>query len=85
MVSQSTAIEMASFTIQLLGALAVFVTLYKGLQRVSHFYTLKQHGCKQPPTYPHKDPMFGLDLFSKYMNAFKLECFLDFNKQMFDT
>jgi len=24
---------------------------------------VRQHGCQEPPKYPHKDPIFGLDLF----------------------
>lgn len=65
----------------------VFLTLFviiKVLQNVLYKYHVNQNQCTEPPRYPHKDPVFGIDLFLRYMNAFKLGCFLDFSKQMFD-
>ncbi|KAK3369963.1 putative cytochrome P450 alkane hydroxylase [Podospora didyma] len=35
----------------------------------------RQHGCQEPPRYPHKDPIFGSDLFNdsaKHAKQFKL-------------
>ncbi|OCL14662.1 cytochrome P450 [Glonium stellatum] len=46
---------------------------------------LKRNGCGEPPRYPHKDPIFGLDLFMQYMNGFKSGDFLDTNKRHYET
>lgn len=43
-----------------------------------------RHGCQEPPSYPHKDPIFGLDLFLKYKNGFEQRNFLDFTMQLFE-
>ncbi|KAH7089926.1 cytochrome P450 [Paraphoma chrysanthemicola] len=75
---------MANFALLLLAAsLAVFVSR-SVLKHFLYHYRVRSNGCARPPKYAHKDPFFGLDLFAKYMNAFKDERFLDFNKQMFD-
>ena len=43
---------------------AVAYLLYSWFQTRQATQTLKrQHGCQEPPKYPHKDPIFGSDLF----------------------
>lgn len=76
---------MASFTLQALALAAILFILYKAIKYHLRTSRIARNGCAEPPRYPHKDPILGLDLFSKYMNAFSTETFLDFNKQMFDT
>jgi len=76
---------MAAFTLQLLVVSTLSLVLWNLLSTLLHRYQVRRNGCAEPPAYPHKDPILGLDLFNKYMNAFKAECFLDFNKQIFDT
>ena len=76
---------MAYLTAQTLAMIVVFFTLYKISQILLRRYRLARNGCAEPPLYPHKDPFLGLDLFSRYMSAFKSERFLDFNKEIFDT
>jgi cytochrome P450 len=49
--------------------LAIFVSTLSAyvcyfIWQTQKFRTLSQaHGCQLPPQYPHKDPIFGLDLF----------------------
>ncbi|KAH6431646.1 hypothetical protein HBI14_031820 [Parastagonospora nodorum] len=76
---------MAFLTFQALALAPLLFVLYQVLQSSLRSYRVKRNGCAEPPHYPHKDPILGLDLFSKYMNAFKAENFLGFNKQMYDT
>ena len=44
---------------------------------------IKRHGCQQPPKYPHKDPVFGIDLFLRYKRAFQERDFLDLSWRLF--
>ncbi|KAF4632102.1 hypothetical protein G7Y89_g6032 [Cudoniella acicularis] len=37
----------------------------------------RKNGCKAPPRYPHKDPIFGLDLFLQNLKLSKKGGFLD--------
>lgn len=48
---------------------------YKHLQR--------KHGCQDPPQYPHKDPILGLDLFFKTMKAFQNGSYLETQTSLF--
>jgi cytochrome P450 monooxygenase len=45
---------------------------------------IRRNGCQQPPKYPHKDPVFGIDLFLRYKKAFEERNFLDFSWQLFE-
>jgi cytochrome P450 len=54
------------------------------LLSLSYKIALRRHGCKEAPQYPHRDPVFGIDFFVKFMKAFQAGNFLDFNKTMFD-
>lgn len=55
----------------LLGALlAVFITS-KVTSYLTFQYRCYQNGCQPPPRYPHKDPIFGLDLFLAIREASK--------------
>lgn len=46
---------------------------------------MRENGCKDPPRYPHIDPLFGFDLFLEYKRANENRSFLDMNKRQFDT
>jgi cytochrome P450 monooxygenase len=41
-------------------------------------------GCQDPPSYPHKDTILGLDLFLRYKKAFEKRKFLDLTWQLFE-
>ncbi|MCJ1232753.1 hypothetical protein MMC14_000707 [Varicellaria rhodocarpa] len=45
---------------------------------------LKELGCMEPPDYPHKDPIFGLDVFFDNIKNLKNRRFLDGFKTRFD-
>jgi hypothetical protein len=75
---------MAYLTLQALGVSLVLWVSYRILLSYLRSYRATSNGCAEPPRYPHKDPVLGIDLFSQYMNAFKAENFLDFSKGMFD-
>jgi cytochrome P450 monooxygenase len=49
-----------------------------------HRSLILQHGCQPPPTYPHRDPIFGLDLFLLYKKAFQERRFLDLTWTLFE-
>ncbi|KAH7073511.1 cytochrome P450 [Paraphoma chrysanthemicola] len=74
---------MANFSLLLLAVLLAFFVSRSVLKHFLYHYRVSSNGCARPPKYAHKVPFFGLDLFAKYMNVFKDERFLDFNKQMF--
>ncbi|KAF2826436.1 cytochrome P450 [Ophiobolus disseminans] len=46
---------------------------------------LRRTSCVEPPHYPHKDPILGLDLFLQYTRAFRSHTFLDFSTHIFVT
>ena len=45
---------------------------------------IKELGCKEPPKYPHKDPIFGLDLFFDNVRAVKNHRLLETIKQRYE-
>lgn len=59
--------------------------LYRKLrQRLHHVAIKRRHDCQDPPSYSHKDRLFGITLFLKYKQAFEEHNFLDFNTKLFD-
>ncbi|KAF2684548.1 cytochrome P450 [Lentithecium fluviatile CBS 122367] len=44
----------------------------------------RRNGCQNPPRYPHKDRIFGLDVFFQYKKAFQDRDFLDLNWRLFE-
>ncbi len=75
---------MAGITNSLIVCAFAFYILRHIFYNLLHRYHVKSNGCAEPPSYPHKDPILGLDLFIKYMGAFQSGSFLSFNKSMFD-
>ncbi|KAF2647518.1 cytochrome P450 [Lophiostoma macrostomum CBS 122681] len=75
---------MASFTFSIILCSCMLYATYKLATFIAYKATLRRHGCLEPPSYRHLEPVFGLDLFLGYMKAFKSGNFLDFNKKMFD-
>ena len=61
-------------------ALGGIYILYHLMQSITRFHRrrviIKQNGCKPFPSYPHRDPMFGLDLFLKNVKLLKTGDFL---------
>ena len=68
-------------TVLLLAASYFFTQLQEGRSRSHH---MKELGCYEPPKYPHKDPLLGLDLFFNNIKNLKARCFLNGFKQRFD-
>jgi hypothetical protein len=60
---------LAVTTIWILAILYRRITTY-----FRHRSFILQHRC-QPPTYPHRDPIFGLGLLLLYKNAFEERMF----------
>ena len=69
---------MAVLTLQIFTLSLLSYILYRLFLAALHKYNVKRHGCAEPPSYPHKDPILGLDLFFQYMSAFKTSTFLSF-------
>lgn len=55
--------------------------LYRLVQQAITYHrralVIRKHGCKAIPSYPHRDPIFGLDLFIKNSRLSKNGGFLD--------
>jgi hypothetical protein len=45
------------------GSYVVYSLLQRTITVYRHSTIIKENGCKPIPSYPHKDPVFGLDLF----------------------
>lgn len=74
-----------TFFLQTLVALWVFGALYRKTISWTHYKSvMSKNGCQEPPSYPHKDPIFGIDLFLLYKKAFQERNFLDLNWQLFE-
>ncbi|KAI0015401.1 cytochrome P450 [Xylariomycetidae sp. FL0641] len=66
--------------------LFVLTRLIARLQAWRHARSvMRRNGCVEPPAYPHKDPIFGLDLFLLYKKAFEERDFLGLNERLFQT
>ncbi|ORY19055.1 cytochrome P450 [Clohesyomyces aquaticus] len=75
---------MTSFSVVLIASAVVLFVLYKTALYAAYSIRRRRNGCEEPPKYPHRDPLFGLDLFFAFMNAFKAGQFLDWNKCQYD-
>ena len=67
MATLATSLQDRSPSILALLFLSGSYVIYNIIQRAITAYRqsrfMKEHGCKPIPSYPHKDPIFGLDLF----------------------
>ncbi|TVY82546.1 Cytochrome P450 monooxygenase lepH [Lachnellula suecica] len=73
----------SSWLIFTLYSLVAFV-LYRRLSAWLHYRSVvRKNGCQAIPNYPHKDPVFGLDLFLSYKKAFEERRFLDLTQRLF--
>ncbi|KAI1073725.1 cytochrome P450 [Whalleya microplaca] len=78
-------LSLLTLVVRTLFALWVFGVLYRKLISWLHYKSvMSKNGCQDPPSYPHKDPIFGLDLFLLYKKAFQERNFLDLNWQLFE-
>ncbi|KAF4621708.1 hypothetical protein G7Y89_g14497 [Cudoniella acicularis] len=48
-------------TVILLGVTCILLNKFQN--RRNRYKIMLQHGCEEPPRYPHKDPFFGIDLY----------------------
>jgi cytochrome P450 monooxygenase len=76
---------MAHLTSFLAALLILSLFIHKIINLLIHRTHLRRHGCIEPPYYPHKNPILGLDHFANMMNALKNGRLLDFKKEQFDT
>ncbi|CAG8957652.1 hypothetical protein HYFRA_00010519 [Hymenoscyphus fraxineus] len=78
---------MTCFQILVLTIVVVVLTLfYKYVtQRFSIDRAEQKHGCSKAVKYPHKEPIFGLDLFFRMGKAMKEGRILETNRNLFDT
>ncbi|KAI0484191.1 cytochrome P450 [Xylariaceae sp. FL0804] len=63
------------------GAIHVLVTKIRARHHVRS--VMRSHGCQDPPSYDHRDPIFGLDLFLSYKKSFEERDFLGLNYRLF--
>lgn len=52
--------------------------------RFAYAAIMRNNRCEEPAKYPHKDPIFGVDLLWKYKKSFETGQFLDTVAQDFD-
>jgi cytochrome P450 len=76
---------MTHLTSFLVALSVLFFFIYKIINLLIYRAQLRRHGCVEPPRYPHKDPILGLDLFAGMMSALKSGRLLNFKKEQFDT
>lgn len=53
------------------GSYVIYSLLLRVITGYHQFKIIKEHGCKSIPSYPHKDPVFGLDLFLENLELSK--------------
>jgi hypothetical protein len=73
--------NMLSMIISMVLAIFVLQAVYR---RVQYLISKRRHACHDPPKYPHKDPIWGLDLFFKTMNAFQNGNYLQTQTSLFE-
>lgn len=44
----------------------------------------RKNGCQSPPSYPHYDPIWGIDFFFKKMGALKSGSYLESNSAVYE-
>ncbi|KAI1092132.1 cytochrome P450 [Rostrohypoxylon terebratum] len=74
----------ASLLALLVSIIAVFAA-YRLYATYTLRLTAQQHGCQPAPSYKHKDPVFGLDIFLRTGDAFSKNEFLVELQRRFDT
>jgi hypothetical protein len=52
------------------GSYVLYTLLQRGITKYRHSKIIKANGCKPIPAYPHKDPVFGLDMFFENYKLF---------------
>jgi cytochrome P450 len=71
--------------IRTLFSLWISGVLYRKVSSWLHYRSVvRKNGCQEPPSYPHKDPIFGIDFFLLYKKAFEERRFLDLTWQLFE-
>ena len=65
-----------------LTAICAFLLLAKLTAHVRHTLRKRQNGCTDPPSYPHYDPVWGIDLFVKRMRALSSGTYLESSAAM---
>ena len=85
---ENPASKMGQLTTLSLTVAALFIT-YHALSYVQRRFARsrksKSLGCKEPPRYPHIDPVFGWDLFFDNVKALQGKRFLQNFKERFDS
>jgi cytochrome P450 monooxygenase len=82
-----TLLELSSvwLTVRVLFSLWITAVLYHKVSAWLHYRsTMRKNGCHELPSYPHKDPVFGLDLFLATKKAWDEKRLLDFNGGLFE-
>lgn len=70
-------------------ALCILLVAYFGVKvfdLVSYSKAKRLYGCSEPPSYPHKDPILGLDLYFDHQEAMRRgETKMERSKKFFAT
>ena len=70
----------ALYVVCLLGA---FYAISRIRRRLAYVWSKRANGCGDPPKYPHKDPIWGLDLFYAQKWAGEQSIWLPTSKRLF--
>lgn len=66
-----------------LGNYAIYLLARRAVTSHRQSAIIKENGCKPIPAYPHKDPLFGLDLFLENSKSLKEGVFMETVKRRY--
>ena len=73
---------LATFSWAVCMSLAVII-YHRVCENIAHSAAKRKNGCVDPPRYPHKDPILGLDLFLITQRAQQQGQLIDTTRQLF--
>lgn len=74
---------MFSLPLSVLCLLPVAYVISRIRRRLRYIWSRRANGCQDPPKYPHRDPIWGLDLFFDQERAGKQGIWLPTSKRLF--
>lgn len=65
-------------------AFSAILVSAKFISQARYSLRKRKNGCQSPPSYPHYDPIWGIDLFFKKMGALKSGSYLESNSAVYE-
>jgi len=70
-------IDLMKMACQIVFTLCICLALAKVVTYIRNTSRKRWNGCKDPPSYPHRDPIWGIDLFISTINDFNSGNYLE--------